>query len=151
MVDVYVLRTAPSGLEALVLRRSGAGRSPGSWECVHGHIDDGEGPVEAARRELQEEAGYVPRRLYNLSRVDLFHSHRLGHVALVPAFAAFVDPGRAFALSREHDAGEWLPLPDAARRVSWPRLSRGLADVERLLGRGDAGPLEDVLAIPDSP
>src|SRR5437762_14258642 len=44
-----------SDLEVLVLRRGPDGRSPGSWETVHGTVDPGETPVAAALRELQEE------------------------------------------------------------------------------------------------
>lgn len=145
LVDVYVLRRGVAGLEALVLRRAAGGRSPGSWECVHGHIDDGEAPVQAARRELREEAGCPAARLYNLSRVEMFYSHRSNTVALIPAFVAFVADGTEPVLSREHDRGEWLPLEAAAERLSWPRLRRGLGDAARLFGAGDAGVLEDVL------
>lgn len=147
MVDVYVLRPAPEGLEALILRRAPDGRSPGSWECIHGHIDQNETPVQAARRELAEEAGFETPRLYNLSRVEMFYSHRLDYVALIPAFVALVEAGAEFRLSDEHDAGEWLPIPLACERVSWPRLRRGLEDAMALLGLGGAGPLEDVLRV----
>ena len=61
LVDVYVLRPGGSGLECLVLRRSAAGRCPGSWEAVHGHIEVGETPADAAQRELEEETGIPPR------------------------------------------------------------------------------------------
>ena len=37
------------------------GRCPGSWETVHGHIEAGERPAEAAARELEEETGLVRR------------------------------------------------------------------------------------------
>ena len=147
MIDVYVLRPSRAGLEALVLRRAPGGRSPGSWECIHGHIDQNETPVQAARRELAEEAGFETPRLYNLSRVDLFYSHRLDYVALIPAFVAVVDPDAEFRLSEEHDEGAWLRLAQARERVSWPRLRRGLEDAEALLGSGGAGPLDDVLRV----
>jgi dATP pyrophosphohydrolase len=145
LVDVYVLRQAPGALEALVLRRSPAGRSPGSWECVHGHIDDGETPVQAALRELAEETGFSAMQLYNLSPVEFFYSHRNNYVALIPAFAVFVE-GKEPVLSREHDDWAWLPLPVAKDRVSWPRLRAGIDAIELLLSGGE-GPLEDVLRI----
>ena len=145
MVDVYVLRQVVGGLEALILRRGPAGRSPGSWECVHGHIDDGEIPVQAALRELAEETGFSAMQLYNLSRVELFYSHRNQYVALIPAFAVFVE-GRDPVLSREHDDWVWLPLEAAKGRVSWPRLRAGIDAIEQLLTEGE-GPLEDVLRI----
>src|SRR5205823_2927728 len=72
-VDVYVVRQAPppspspGGFQVLVLRRSPAGRSPGSWETVHGTIEPGETPGDAALRELREETGCAPLRLYNAS------------------------------------------------------------------------------------
>jgi 8-oxo-dGTP pyrophosphatase MutT (NUDIX family) len=147
MIDVYVLRPGPAGLEALVLRRAEGGRSPGSWECIHGHIDQNETPVQAARRELAEEAGFETPRLYNLSRVDLFYSHRLDYVALIPAFVAVMGPDAEFRLSEEHDDGQWLRLEEAKARVSWPRLRRGLEDAEALVGLGGAGPLDDVLRV----
>lgn len=147
MVDVYVLRRSRAGLEALVLRRADRGRSPGSWECIHGHIDQNETPVQAARRELAEEAGFETPRLYNLSRVDLFYSHRQDYVALVPAFVAVVEADAEFRLSEEHDEGQWLGIEQAKLRVSWPRLRRGLDDAVELVGSGGAGPLDDVLRV----
>src|SRR2546425_11934464 len=71
-VDAYVLRRTGPTLEVLVLRRS-RGRSPGSWETVHGTIEPGETPVQAALREVHEETGLSPVRLYNVSRVESFY------------------------------------------------------------------------------
>ena len=144
LVDLYVLRSAGAALECLALRRAVGGRCPGSWETVHGHIEEGETPAGAARRELEEEAGLVPERLYNLSRVEAFYQHRLDEVALVPVFAAFVAAGAAVRTSAEHDRFEWLPPAEARRRFAWPREARALDDVVALLGGGDAGPVEDV-------
>ena len=42
MIDCYVARPVTAGFEFLVLRRSGAGRSPGAWEAVQGHLEGGE-------------------------------------------------------------------------------------------------------------
>jgi dATP pyrophosphohydrolase len=147
LVDLYVLRGAGPTLECLTLRRAAGGRCPGSWETVHGHIEPGERPSEAAERELREETGLVPLRLYNLSRVELFYQHRQDEVALVPVFVAFVGPEGEVALSGEHDRSEWLPVAEAGRRLAWPRERRGLEDAVALLGEGSAGPVEDVLRI----
>ncbi len=161
-VDVYVLRFGPEvekGMagpvrpkltgppEVLVLRRAPALRSPGTWESVHGHIDAGETPVAAARRELREEAGLVPSRLYNLSRVEAFYLHRRDLVALTPAFCAIVAADATAKTSEEHDRSEWVNPEEAARRFFWPREKRALADALQLFGTGDAGGAEDVLRI----
>jgi 8-oxo-dGTP pyrophosphatase MutT (NUDIX family) len=145
-VDVYVVRWEAGACEALVLRRA-SGRSPGSWEAVHGHVEEGEAPGEAAWREVIEETGLVPERLYNLSRVESFYMHRLGAVAVVPVFAAVVGEGGAVRLSGEHDAWEWLPVVAARERLSWPRSRRALEDLVELLPEGTAGVLEDVTRV----
>lgn len=145
-VDVYVLREGPAGLETLTLRRAPPGRCPGAWEVVHGSIEAGEHPREAALRELREETGCVPARLYNLSRVESFYRHTFDEVGFIPGFAAFIDPA-AVTLSAEHDAAEWLSLPAAQGRLAWPRERRALDDIQIFFANGDAGPLEDVLRV----
>ena len=146
-VDLYVLRGRRESLEVLALRLAQGGRSPGSWETVHGTIEEGETAVEAALRELREEAGFSADRLYNVSRVEAFYRHAAGEVALIPVFAAFVDVARVPRLSPEHDLAAWLTPAEAAARFSWPRERRALEDVVALFGRGDGGLLEDVLRV----
>ena len=147
VVDVYVLRPAAGGWEALCLRRAPDERSAGTWETVHGHIQEGESPVEAAIRELAEETGLAAGRLYNVSRVESFYLHRTDEVVLIPVFCALVPAGAEVRLSEEHDAWEWLPAARAPERFAWPREGRALADALALVGRGDAGGLEDVLRV----
>ena len=147
LVDVYVVRRDGPEVQCLVLRRAVGGRCPGSWETVHGHIEEGERPADAATRELQEETGLVPERLYNLSRVETFYQHRKDEVALVPVFVAFVPAGSAVRLGPEHDAHEWLTPAEAGSRFAWPRERRALEDAMHLLGSGDGGAVEDVLRI----
>ena len=146
-VDTYVLRPAAGSFEVLVLRRAAGGRCPGSWETVHGTIEPGETPVAASRRELREETGLEPERLYNVSRVEAFYQHKSDEVALIPAFAAFVAAGAAPQLSREHDSFAWVPLAAAAPRFAWPREHRAIADILSILGGGDGGLLDDVLRV----
>ena len=147
LVDVYVLRGTGPTLECLVLRRGTGGRCPGSWETVHGHIEAEERPAAAAVRELAEETGLAPMRLFNLSRVEAFYQHRLDEVALVPVFVAFVDSAAEVRLGSEHDRSEWLTPEAAGRRFAWPRERRALEDAVALVGTGDGGAVDDVLRI----
>jgi len=147
MIDLYVVRPNGDRLDFLVLRRSGRGRSPGAWEAVHGHLEEGELPTDGAAREMLEETGLAPSALYNLSRVEAFYLHRTDEVAMIPAFAALVPAGSGVRLSEEHDQAEWLPADEARARLAWPRSRRALDDTLTLLAGGDAGPLEDLLRV----
>ena len=147
LVDVYVLRGEGETLECLALRRGAGGRCPGSWETVHGHIEAAEPPRVAALREMEEETGLAPLRLYNLSRVESFYQHRIDEVALIPVFAAFVSSDAGVRLSREHDRFEWLSMAAAGLRFAWPRERRALEDIGVLLASGTAGTVDDVLRV----
>ena len=144
---MYAARGAGASLELLTLRRGAGVRCTGAWETVHGTIEPGETPVAAARRELAEETGLVPERLYNLSRVESFYLHTTDRVVEGPVFVAFVASNQAPRLSDEHDLSEWLPVEQARARLAWPRERRAVGDLVVLLGGGDAGPLEDVLRV----
>lgn len=146
-IDVYVMRGRGDALEVLLLRRARDQARGGTWECVHGKIDDGETPVAAARRELQEEIGCAPMGLYNLSLVEQFYLHASDQIVVIPVFAAFVAPDAVIQLSAEHDSLLWLTPADARDQCTWPRAARAIDDAVRLLGEGNAGLLEDVLRV----
>lgn len=147
LVDVYVMRGLGAGLECLALRRAAGGRCPGSWETVHGHIEEGERPSEAAARELEEETGLAPIRFYNVSRVESFYQHRIDEVALVPVFAAFVAHEASVRLGSEHDQFQWLAAAEAGSRFAWPRERRALTDIIALFRDGHGGAIDDVLRV----
>jgi 8-oxo-dGTP pyrophosphatase MutT (NUDIX family) len=146
VVDVYVVRPWGREWRVLVLQRSLDTRCPTAWETVHGRIESGERPEEAALRELREETGLEAARLYNVT-VQPFYLHGMGAVQLAVVFAVFVaEPGEV-TLGAEHQAHEWLSVAEARQRFVWPREKESLDHVVQLLGAGDAGPVEDVLRV----
>lgn len=144
-VDVYPLRRAGDAWLTLILQRAEGTRCTGAWEAVHGHIEPGETPEDAAVRELGEETGLAVQRLYNVT-VQPFYLHTAGLVTLAVAFAAIVGDG-AVRLSSEHAAAEWLSVDEAAALFAWPRSVVALRDAAWLLRDGDGGAVDDVLRV----
>jgi type II secretory ATPase GspE/PulE/Tfp pilus assembly ATPase PilB-like protein/8-oxo-dGTP pyrophosphatase MutT (NUDIX family) len=145
-VDVYVIRPLAAGWRVLVLQRALDTRCPTAWETVHGHIEPGEEPEDAAIREVREESGLEVARLYNVT-VQPFYLHKTHTVEMAVVFAAFVDEPAGFTLGVEHQGAEWLSVEDALERFVWPRERDALREVIHLLRGGDAGPVEDVLRV----
>ena len=138
VVDVYAYRPGADGVRFLVLRRSAGLVYAGQWRMVGGKVGAGETAWAAALRELREETGLVPARLWALPSVNHFYEWQRDTVALVPAFAAEVagEP----ALDREHDAAAWLPAEEAAARLAWPEQRRLLRLAAALLADGAVPP-----------
>ncbi|MGI9077353.1 MAG: NUDIX domain-containing protein [Gemmatimonadaceae bacterium] len=146
VVDVYVMRRVGGDWEVLVLQRGPDTRCASSWETVHGRVELGERPEEAARREVREETGLEIERLYAIT-VQPFYLHKLGTVMLGVVFAAVAGTGAVVSLGSEHRASEWLSIADATERYNWPRSVAALKEIAFLLRTGDAGVVEDVLRV----
>lgn len=149
-IDAYVLRREGDDWRVLVLRRAQGTRCPTSWEAVHGSIEPGEAPHDAALREVREETGLEVSRLYHVG-VQPFYIGAVGIVSLAVGFAAVVESDTRVVLADEHDAYEWLSGDEAKARFTWPRTRTMLGEILDILRTGDAGPVEDVLRVPLSP
>jgi len=146
-IDAFLISIAPSGdWSVLALQRSLTTRCPTAWETVHGRIESGETPEQAALREIREETGLSVLRLYNVT-VQPFYLHKLATVELAVVFSAIVSREQSVVLGEEHMRYEWLSPDDALERFIWPRERSALRDVLHLLRGGDAGPVEDVLRV----
>jgi Tfp pilus assembly pilus retraction ATPase PilT/8-oxo-dGTP pyrophosphatase MutT (NUDIX family) len=145
-IDVVVVRPLVTGWRVLALQRTQNTRCAGAWEIVHGHIEPGEEPADAALREVREEAGLSVERLYNL-RVQPFYLHRARVVQLAIVFVAFVDETSAVVTGSEHDRAEWLSVDDAMVRLGFPSERASLREAVELLATGDAGAVDDVMRV----
>jgi 8-oxo-dGTP pyrophosphatase MutT (NUDIX family) len=145
-VDVYLIAERTDGWRVLVLQRARNTRCPTAWETVHGHIEPGEEPEQAAEREVREETGLSVERLYNVT-VQPFYLNKSRTVELAVVFAAFVKPAGEITLSAEHSRSEWLTPERALERFVWPRERQALREILQLLHTGNAGPVEDVLRV----
>jgi type II secretory ATPase GspE/PulE/Tfp pilus assembly ATPase PilB-like protein/8-oxo-dGTP pyrophosphatase MutT (NUDIX family) len=145
-VDAYVIRPLRAGWQVLVLQRAADTRCPGAWETVHGRLEPGERPEDGVVREVREETGLEPERLYVIT-VQPYYLTVTGTVQLAVVFAAFVPESADVVLGPEHQRCEWLGIEAARARFVWPRERAALDEIVTLLRGGDAGPVEDVLRV----
>jgi 8-oxo-dGTP pyrophosphatase MutT (NUDIX family) len=145
-VDVFAIRPLAAGWRVLALQRAPDTRCPTAWEPVHGHIEPGEEPADAARRELHEESGLEAAKLY-IVRVQPFYLRKLKAVELAIVFAAFVDEPAAVTIAGEHRAFAWLSVDEALVRYAFPAERASLREAVELLAAGHAGPVDDVMRV----
>lgn len=134
VVDAYVYRVTAEGTSWLLLRRAPGVVYAGQWRMVGGKIRPGEAAWEAAWREVVEETGRRPSRLWTVPSMNAFYEWRQDRVNLVPPFAACLDADPV--LDDEHDAFAWLDAGAASARLAWPEQRRLLTLADRLLARG---------------
>jgi dATP pyrophosphohydrolase len=127
-VLILPFRTGQSeGFEyAIFQRRDGDGAT---WQAVAGGAEMNESPLDAAKRELEEETGLRPERRW--VRLDahatvparVFRDRETwgASVYVVHELAFGVEVGRSEAvrLSREHLSVDWLSYLDARERLKW--------------------------------
>lgn len=144
LVDVHVFRRRPEA-EFLLLRRAASGWMGGTWQILHGKIQDGESAARAALRELGEETALTPLAFWQLESVNTFFAARSDELYLCPGFAVEVAADADPTLNPEHDAFRWNPAGRAERELMWPGERTALHEI--LHGIIAAGPAEPHLRI----
>ncbi len=134
VIDIYPYRFFAGNLQFLLLRRAPDVEYAGQWRMLVGKIEEAEKAWQTALREVREETGQDPKRLWTLPSVNHFYEWEYDRINLIPAFAAELD--RDPTLNHEHDDFAWLAPEVAAVRMDWPEQQRLLQLATRLLQTG---------------
>jgi dATP pyrophosphohydrolase len=129
---------ADGGYVYALLQREDAGY----WQGVAGGGEEGETPVQAAGREVQEEARLGPDSelwpldsLATVPVVDVIGSFLWGpDVLVIPEYAFGVRcPSERITLSDEHTAFRWFTFAEAVRKVRWDSNRTALWELDHRL------------------
>jgi len=118
-VSVYPFRRSEQGPAYLALRRADVDHLSGTWQAVHGGIEDGETAVQAAWREVQEEIGLTPLRFWQLDHVETHYLPHKDAIRMVPCFVAELPHSAEPTLGPEHDQHAWLDIDALIERLIW--------------------------------
>ncbi len=136
LIEVYVLRRRAGRVEFLGLRRRAGDSLPGVWQPVTGTLKRRETAVRGALREVREETGLEPLRMWRLESVTTLFDPRRDAIRFVTRFAAEVGSRDAVRLSREHTDHGFLSQREAGKRFLWDSQRQGLAAVRSQVLRG---------------
>jgi len=118
LVELHVFRIVNNELLFLLLKRSAHKIYPGLWQMVSGHIKKGETAVQTALRELKEETGLIPFRLWVAPNINSFYSPDEDSVTVIPVFAARVKNNKVL-ISNEHSEFKWVNSQEAKIILAW--------------------------------
>ena len=90
---------------------------PNTWAFFGGNVKNGEGFVEAIKRELTEELSWFPEKLFYLakskdSRFDCINTYYIAHCE-VPEHALVLGEGQAM---------EWFTIDDVMKLTNTPDM-----------------------------
>ncbi|MGE5432004.1 MAG: NUDIX hydrolase [Syntrophomonadaceae bacterium] len=120
MVEAHIFREVDNKLEFLLLKRSEMEIFPGLWQMVTGSIDQGERAFETAFREIKEETGIVPEKLWIVPYINSFYSWKRNHICMVPVFVALASQDASVKISHEHSEYQWVSREKALELLAWP-------------------------------
>ena len=84
VIDAYVFTRKNNQIRFLILKRAKTKMYEHLWQGVAGKIEEGEKSWEAAIRELEEETGFVPLRIFVADHVSRFYEAQGDRINLIP-------------------------------------------------------------------
>jgi dATP pyrophosphohydrolase len=119
MIEAHIFRETQNGIEFLLLKRAENEIYPGLWQMVNGKVRGDETAYQAAIREIKEETGLHPEKLWVVPNVNTFYSHELNLISLLPVFAAKVKNGGKVTICEEHSDSCWYTPEKAKNQLAW--------------------------------
>ena len=136
VVDCYVYFQKAKEVEFLLLKRNKNKLYEHLWQGVAGKIEKDEKAWETAVRELKEETGLAPKKMFVADHVSRFYEKHKDRMNLVPVFGIEVD-SKDVTLSDEHIDYKWLDFEEAFDTLIWNGQKQGLKTVYNMLLQND--------------
>lgn len=102
---------------------------PGLWETLSGRIDKDEDPLQAVKREIQEECGLNVE--VNPRPVTAYHAYRKGIPMILVVYSAEYLSGEVL-ISEEHDEYCWVSPQEFSKLSELERLVDAVYLAEKL-------------------
>ncbi|MCH7723138.1 MAG: NUDIX pyrophosphatase [Bacteroidetes bacterium] len=130
LVEAHIFRETENGIEFLLLKRAADQIYPGVWQMVSGKINDNEKAFETSVREIEEETGLTPEKMWVAPKVNSFYSAVSDTICLIPVFAAQVAKDSNVIISAEHSECTWVNPREAKELLAWDGQRRAIDLIE---------------------
>ena len=136
-IDSYLYHRHEDGhLLFLLLERCSDKRYGHLWQGVAGKMEEGETAVETLLREINEETGLRPLRVFTADHVTLFYQSYNDRMNLVPVFGVEVGSAEV-RLSGEHENYRWVRFEEGVKMLTWHQQKKALSIINAMLISGD--------------
>ena len=136
VIDAYIYRKTKEGIKYLILKRAKTKMYEHLWQGVAGKIEKGEQAWQAAIRELKEETGLDPLKIFVADHVSKFYETHGDRVNLVPVFGVEV-ASDVVLLSSEHSDFKWVDYDSACSYLVWEGQKKGITVVNEMIISND--------------
>ena len=128
IVSSFLLKKDNDDYRVLLLKRKQT--IQGAWTGVGGRIEEGEKAWQAILREIKEETGLTPQKLYSADTCEQFYGIDEDSILIVPVFVAYVSDDAAVTTNEEHSEFGWFTFEEAILKVSFPEQRRILRQIQ---------------------
>ena len=136
VIDSYVYKKSDNGFDFLILKRADTKIYEHLWQGVAGKIEKNEKSWQAAIRELKEETGLNPRKIFIADHVSKFYEAHQDRINFVHVFGIEVNNEKVI-LSNEHCDYKWVDFETASSHLVWNGQKKGIHAVNQMLLSND--------------
>ncbi|MFY8161430.1 MAG: NUDIX domain-containing protein [Candidatus Kapaibacteriota bacterium] len=126
-LDDFNYKNKYENLEHLILQRNSKIKLyPNIWQVITGTIEENETAIQTAIRELSEETGLVPYRMWAIPYLAKFYERISDTVQFSPTFLVIVNT-KDVIISDEHIAYNWVSKINGENTLSLPSHKEGIS------------------------
>ena len=132
-IELHVCHNSGDGHKFLLLKRSETAKIyPGIWQMITGTIESHEHTKDALIRELEEETGLAPQKIYSIPKINTFYLAISDKICMSPVFLTIVDKTEV-KISSEHTEYKWAAFDEACDLIHWPNQVESLKIIKEYL------------------